>query len=287
VTTAQSAPGLLPPVSDSEFRAFQKLIYEQAGIHLNASKRALLAGRLARRVRELGFCRLREYHEYVSSHAEERVRMLDRITTNETSFFREPRQFELLETRLLPEWREAAAAGTRPRRARVWSAGCSSGEEPFSLAMVLVACCPPADGWEIEIVASDLSTRVLERAQGATFPEQRAARIPRRYLERYMLRGVRSQQGFVKAGPELRERIRFERVNLMDEKDAVSGQFDVIFCRNVLIYFDAASKTQVLRRLQSQLLPGGYLFLGHAESLARGESRMKPVAPNVYRAAAA
>ena len=287
MTTAQSAPGLLPPVSDSEFRAFQKLIYEQAGIHLNASKRALLAGRLARRVRELGFCRLREYHEYVSSHAEERVRMLDRITTNETSFFREPRQFELLETRLLPEWREAAAAGTRPRRIRAWCAGCSSGEEPFSLAMVLVACCPPADGWEIEIVASDLSTRVLERAQGATFPEQRAARIPRRYLERYMLRGVRSQQGFVKAGPELRERIRFERVNLMDEKDAVSGQFDVIFCRNVLIYFDAASKTQVLRRLQSQLLPGGYLFLGHAESLARGESRMKPVAPNVYRAAAA
>jgi chemotaxis protein methyltransferase CheR len=287
VSTPQSAPGLLPPVSDAEFRAFQTLIYEEAGIHLNANKRALLAGRLARRVRELGFGRLREYHDYVSSHAEERVRMLDRITTNETSFFREPRQFELLEARLLPEWRAAAAAGTRPRRIRVWSAGCSSGEEPFSLAMVLLSCCPPADGWDIEIVASDLSTRVLERAQSATFSEQRAARIPRGYLERYMLRGVRSQQGFVKAAPELRERIRFERVNLIEDNDAVSGKFDLIFCRNVLIYFDAASKAQVLRRLTGQLQPGGYLFLGHAESLARTESRMKPVAPNVYRAVAA
>jgi chemotaxis protein methyltransferase CheR len=287
VTLPQGAPGLLPPVSDAEFRAFQTLIYDEAGIHLNGSKRALLAGRLARRVRELGFGRLREYHEYVRSHAEERVRMLDRITTNETSFFREPRQFELLETRLLPEWREAAAAGTRTRRIRGWSAGCSSGEEPFTLAMVLLSGCPPADGWEIEIVASDLSTRVLERAKSATFSEQRAARIPRAYLERYMLRGVRSQQGFVKAAPELRERVRFERVNLIDEQDAVEGRFDLIFCRNVLIYFDATSKAQVLRRLQSQLAPGGYLFLGHAESLARGESRMKPVAPNVYRAALA
>jgi len=178
MSTPQSAPGLLPSVSDAEFRAFQTLIYEEAGIHLNANKRALLAGRLARRVRELGFGRLREYHDYVSSHAEERVRMLDRITTNETSFFREPRQFELLEARLLPEWRAAAAAGTRPRRIRVWSAGCSSGEEPFSLAMVLLSCCPPADGWDIEIVASDLSTRVLERARARLSPSsaRRASR---------------------------------------------------------------------------------------------------------------
>lgn len=286
MTAAQGALGL-PPVSDAEFRAFQALIYGEAGIHLNANKRALLAGRLARRVRELGLSRLREYHDYVSSHAEERVRMLDRITTNETSFFREPRQFELLETRLLPELREAAAAGRRPRRLRAWCAGCSSGEEPFSLAMVLLAGCPPGDGWEVEVIASDLSTRVLERAQSAVFSEQRAARIPRSYLERYMLRGVRSQQGFVKAGPELRERVRFERANLMDEQDAVKGTFDMVFCRNVLIYFDAASKQRVLRRLQGQLLPGGYLFLGHAESLARGETRMRPVAPNVYRTEAA
>jgi chemotaxis protein methyltransferase CheR len=149
--------------------------------------------------------------------------------------------------------------------------------------MVLLAHCPPGEGWEIEIVASDVSTRVLARAAEGVWSAASAAQIPERYLKRFMLRGVRSRQGLVKAAPELRERIRFERVNLIAERYPFAGPFDLLFCRNVLIYFDAASKRHVLERLIERLADAGHLFLGHAESLGRSQPALRPVAPNVYR----
>jgi chemotaxis protein methyltransferase CheR len=283
--TAAPAPATSLHVNDAAFRGFQRLIYEEAGIHLNDSKRALLAGRLGRRWRELGLRSLGDYRRYVEAHPDERTEVLDRVTTNETRFFREPHQFELLERRLIPEWRVEAEAGRRPRLIRAWSAGCSTGEEPFSLAMTLLSHCPWEEGWEIDVLATDISSRVLRRALEAVFSTERVREIPPPFLRRFMLRGVRTQDGCVKAAPELRAAVRFERRNLLEARRPDGGPFDLILCRNVLIYFDAASKARVLTNLLDRLGPDGVLFLGHAESLGRTDPVMRALAPNTYRRA--
>src|SRR5262245_1801467 len=270
------------PVSEQDFRSLTGLIYAEAGIRLGPTKKALLTGRLSRRLRELGLDSFGAYHRYLESHPEERVPLLDCITTNETQFFREPRQFEALERSILPRWREAAEAGRRPRRVRAWSAGCSSGEEPYSLAMTLLAQFPAEAGWELEIIATDVSTRVLRRAQDGIFSLERAAQIPTPYLKRFMLKGVRGQEGVMRASDELRRIVRFERLNLSEDAYALAGSFDLIMCRNVLIYFDQASKAHVLERLLARLGPEGHLFLGHAETLGPPRLPMRSVLPNVY-----
>jgi len=270
-------------LSPTEFRLFQDMIHREAGIFLSESKRALLVGRLSRRLRELGLGSFKDYHRYVTQEdPRERILMLDCISTNETHFFREPKQFEFLEQHIIREWAAAAATGGRPRRIRVWSAACSTGEEPYSLAMTLLSHFPPESGWEVEILASDLSTRVLGRAREAVWPLERARAIPEPLLKRYMLRGTRSQEGKMRAGPEIRSVVRFERINLNDDRYAVSGRFDLVFCRNVLIYFDAPSKARVIRQLVRHLEPGGYLFLGHAESVVGSEGNLRRVGPTIY-----
>jgi chemotaxis protein methyltransferase CheR len=264
-----------------EFRLFQALIQREAGIHLSDAKKVLVEGRLARRLRELGID-FSEYYGLVEADPQERVRMLDCICTNETHFFREPRQFEFLETHVFPEWRARAEAGTMARRVRVWSAGCSTGEEPYSVAMAFLARFPPASGWEIEIVATDLSTRVLDRAQAAVWPTDKAKEIPEPYLKAFMLRGTGPEEGRMKAGPLVRSRVRFERLNLNAEPFTFAGRFDLVFCRNVLIYFDASSKARVVGRLLERMEPRGYLFLGHAETVTGLNARTRSVGPTVY-----
>jgi chemotaxis protein methyltransferase CheR len=275
--------GVAPPaITPREFALFQALIHREAGIYLSEAKKALVAGRLARRLRELALGSFSAYHEFVRQDADERIRMLDCISTNETHFFREPRQFEFLEQQVFPEWAERAAAGLRPRKARVWSAGCSTGEEPYSIAMALLHRFPPSAGWEIEVLGTDLSTRVLDRAQAAVWPIAKAQEIPPRYLRPFMLRGVGSQAGKLKVVPEIRALVRFERLNLNQANYPVRGPFDLVFCRNVLIYFDAPSKRQVVHRLLDHLSPDGYLFLGHAESLTGLTDRARSVGATVY-----
>jgi chemotaxis protein methyltransferase CheR len=205
------------------------------------------------------------------------------LSTNQTHFFREPAQFEFLERRLLPEMKAEAERGERRRRLRAWSAACSTGEEPFSLAMVLLDAFPPGSGWELEILATDVSTRVLDQGRDAVWPFDKATEIPDRYRKRFMLKGRRRQEGKLKAGPELRSLVRFERQNLNDETRRVpGGPFDLIFCRNVLIYFGKEEKLRVLHRLFAQLAPGGGLFLGHAESLSGVMERVRCVGPMIY-----
>ena len=212
--------------------------------------------------------------------------MLDPVSTNETHFFREPRQFEFLENRVFAEWHAEAAAGLKPKRLRLWSAGCSSGEEPYSIAMLLLDHFPRHDGWELEIIATDLSTRILDKAQAALWPVVKAQEIPEKYLKQFMLRGTGSQDGKMKAGAEIRSLIQFERLNLNDERYPVTGRFDAIFCRNVLIYFDTPSRTRVIERLIDRLAPSGYLFVGHAESLSGITDRARHVMPTIYRLSA-
>ena len=273
-----------------DFRLFQRLIQREAGIHLSDAKKVLVEGRLARRLRELDID-FGAYYRLVEADEPERVRMLDCICTNETHFFREPRQFEFLESRVFPEWAARADAGQMPRQVRIWSAGCSTGEEPYSVAMSFLARFPAASGWEIDIVATDLSTRVLDKARSAVWPLEKSREIPQRYLRPFMLKGTGPQEGRIKAGPEIRSVVRFQRLNLNGEPFSLAGPiapggsggpFDLILCRNVLIYFDAPSKARVLGRLLERLNPQGYLFLGHAETVTGLNAPARSVGPTVY-----
>jgi chemotaxis protein methyltransferase CheR len=277
-------PGALGVVSDRDFARYQALINREAGIWLAPVKKALLVGRLARRLRELGLDSYGDYFERVVEDEAERIRMLDAICTNETHFFREPRHFEFLSDRVFPAWRDEAEAGRRPRRVRVWSAACSTGEEPYSLAMSLLEALP---GWDLEILATDLSTKVLARAEAGVWPIEKAKEIPEAHLKAYMLKGYGSQEGLMKAGPELRGIVRFARLNLNGDAYPPAHAFDLVFCRNVLIYFDRDTKLKVIGRLLERLQPAGYLFLGHAESLGGFATGVKAVLPTVYALAPA
>ena len=279
-----AAPPPALPVSDEEFARYQALINREAGIWLAPVKKALLVGRLARRLRELGLTSYGAYYERVAEDEVERVRLLDAICTNETHFFREPRHFEFLAERVFPAWRAEADAGRRARRIRVWSAACSTGEEPYTLAMALLAAFPA--GWELEVLASDLSTKVLDRASAGLWPIEKANEIPDEHLRAFMLKGYGAQEGLMKAGPEIREVVRFARVNLVGDAWP-GGPFDLVFCRNVLIYFDRATKIRVVERLVERLDPRGYLFLGHAESLGGFTTCARPVVPTIYSPALA
>lgn len=268
-------------LSEAEFRRFQSLIYERAGIHLSHNKRAMLAGRLLRRLRALQLDKFGQYFERVTESDEELTRMLDCVTTNETRFFRERKQFDFLEGVLIPEWKAEADAGRRPRVIRVWSAGCSTGEEPYSLAMTLV------DGlgsqWDISVLATDLSTRVLDLARAGLWKLEKSADIPEPLLRQYMLRGRGSMIGMMKAGPEIRSVITFAPLNLHASDYGIAGRFDMVLCRNVLIYFDAESRRGAIDRLIDHLAPGGHFFIGHAETLHGITTRVRPVMPTVYR----
>lgn len=272
-------------ISGREFQQFQQLIYGEAGIWLSSGKVALLTGRLARRLRHHGLKTFSDYYALVSESAEERVQMLDAISTNETHFFREAQHFELLKSEIFPQWVRDVDEGRRNRKIRVWSAGCSTGQEPYSLAMMLLDHFPAAAGWEIEIIATDLSTRVLSIAKKGIWPAKGASEIPLEYLKAFMLKGVGEQTGQIKAAPELRSLVKFHRVNLNSSAYPFVGTFDLIFCRNVLIYFDERSQDSVVRRIVSFLSPSGYFFVGHAESLHRMGDILSTYVPTVYTSA--
>ena len=262
----------LRPPTEREFRLFQQLVYEHAGIHLAPVKRALLSGRLSRRLRELGLKTFGAYYEFIQEHGDaERTQLIDRITTNETSFFREPKHFEFLERKVLPR-------SSRPLR--IWSAGCSTGEEPFSIAMTVRETSGDSGAG---ILATDISTRVLAEAAAGEWPMARAEQIPAMLLRNHMLRGIGPRRGWFAARPELRTMITFASFNLNDS-DAYApmrARFDAIFCRNVLIYFDRDSKARVIAKLLDCLAPGGHLFVGHAESLS-GVEGVVCVEPTIY-----
>jgi chemotaxis protein methyltransferase CheR len=270
--------------TETEFRRLVELIHGVSGISLNDSKRALVMRRLTARIRELGLESIGEYTELVMADdsGSEQVTLLDCIATNETHFFREPQHFEHLESTVYPEWIRQAKEGRRPYAIRAWSAACSTGQEPYSLAMQLLTHFPAEDGWRVEIMASDISTTALAKAVGGEWPIDKASEIPGEYLQRWMLRGTGKHVGRMRAARELREAVRFARFNLNDDHYDIPGTFDLIFCRNVLIYFSAAGRAAVIDRLTDRLAPDGLLFVGHAESLHTHRDRLRAVLPTVY-----
>jgi chemotaxis protein methyltransferase CheR len=271
-------------VSPALFQKFQKLIYSETGIWLGSSKTALLCGRLFRRLRTLEITSLQNYYEFVSQpeQHQERARMIDAITTNETRFFREPRQFEFLVQKVFPHWYADAERGLRPKRINIWSAGCSSGEEPYTVAMLLAKHLPAEQGWDARILATDISNRVLEKARKGIYPIARATELPKDLLHAFMLRGMAERQGEMKVKVEIQQMVEFRRLNLDQESDRVEGPFDAIFCRNVLIYFDAASKQRVVTSLVGHLVANGILFVGHAENLNAVSPELRSLEPTIY-----
>lgn len=270
-----SVPIQLSALTDKEFAVFQKLIYEWAGIHMNESKKALVSGRLLKRLRHFGIATFSEYLSIVTSteHPDEKQIMINLLTTNETYFFREPKHFDWLRHKI----RQRNADETF----RIWSAASSSGQEAYSIAMVLAEEIGMS-GWEI--LGSDISEKTLSSAIHATYPIEQAAQIPEKYLKRFCLKGVRESEGKFCIQPELLQNIRFFRVNLIEALPQNFGLFDVIFLRNVMIYFDRSTRRKVAEGLMHFLKPDGNLVIGHAESLHGVTDRLKAIKPTIYAA---
>lgn len=272
VTAERKEPGY--QLLDSEFSLFQDLLYRKAGISLSPAKKALVCGRLAKRIKHHQLDSYSDYFRLLTAGREPQELQIavDLLTTNETYFFREPKHFEFLRSRILPARRPGSAF-------RVWSAACSSGEEPYSIAMLLADCLGNSP-WEI--VASDISTRILERARSAQYALERADHIPEPYLRAHCLKGIGRQEGTFMIDRQLRGKVSFMQVNLNEQLPRL-GEFDVVFLRNVMIYFDMETKRKVVQRLMAAIKPGGHLLIGHSESLNGVNEVLQQVAPSVYR----
>lgn len=282
-TPVLELPTAIPELTKDEFRFFQELVLNESGIHLGSKNRAMLISRLWKRLRALDLNSFSAYYRLVKKDPSEMVHMLDCICTNETHFFREPNAFECLRERVFPEWIAAANEGKRSRTIRAWSAACSTGEEPYSLAMTLLSQFSEECGWKIEVLGTDLSTKVLARASAGIWTSEKIAAVPIEYQRRFFLKGFGPDKGKFKAGDELRRVVRFQRMNLNRDTYEIFGPFDLIFCRNVIIYFQWETKLRVINRLGSHLAPQGYLFLGHAESVHGVSEKLESVAPKVFR----
>lgn len=261
------------PLSEDEFERFRRFIHDRAGISLTPHKRQMVSSRLQRRLRQLGLHSFGAYLDYIAvpQQDQERQHLIDLLTTNETYFYREPAHFEFLLHDILPAYRGQSL--------RVWSAACSSGEEVYTLAMVLAEGLGMGD-WQI--FGSDISTRMIEAAREGVYSLERAKRLPANWLNQYCLKGVRSQSGNLLIDPHLKARVHLEQHNL--KRPLHTGQkFDVIFLRNVMIYFDVPTKQIVMDHLQHALHPGGYLFLSHVESLHSLKTTLEMVRPSVFR----
>lgn len=263
------------PISDAEFALFRRLFADTIGLSLSQHKKLLVSGRLGKRLRELGLVTFRAYYDLIQQTGHdgaELQRAIDLITTNETYFFREAKHFELLERMILAQ-RDAA------RPLKVWSAACSTGEEAYSIAMVLHQALGD-QGWQL--LATDISARVLHKARRGLYPTERIAGIPPALLKRYCLRGTGKYDGMLLIDRCLRQRVEFRPANLIAVPAEMQG-FDVIFLRNVIIYFDAETKARVVNDMVRRLRPGGWLLLGHSESLAGMPLVAQQIRPSVYR----
>ncbi len=268
-------------LSANDFERLSKFIYGQYGIKMPEAKHIMLQSRLQKRLRALQIPSFSDYVDYVFSPQGETeiISMMDVVSTNKTDFFRENQHFEFLTDTILPEFYQVR----RQNYVKVWSAGCSSGEEPYTLAIVLSEFAKRFRGFDFQILGSDLSTIVLEKAVTAIYPEERVSVIPMDLKKKYLLKSKDRTKPTVRIVPELRAKTSFMRLNFMDDFYDVPNNFDIIFCRNVLIYFDRSTQEKVINKLCRHLKPGGYFFLGHSESVTGINVPLKQLKPTVFK----
>ena len=262
-------------MTDQEFACFQSMLFEHAGISLPSHKKHLVVSRLGKRLRKYQLSSFGEYWNLVcnADNPTERQIAIDLLTTNETYFFREPKHFEFLQSHLESDLKKP--------NLRVWSAACSYGQEPYSIAMLL------ADrlGYrEWEVIASDISTKVLASAKKGLYPIEQAEKIPDVYLKKYCLKGVGEYDGHFLIDPQLQRKIKFSQINLNDDLPN-TGSFDIIFLRNIMIYFDHETKARLIQKLQNKIKVGGYLLIGHSETLNGIKSELSMISPSIYQRA--
>jgi chemotaxis protein methyltransferase CheR len=288
--TVQLRPAYTMDVSDEkispkDYERLRELIYSEIGICLGAEKRAMLEGRIRRRLKELTIPSYKKYCNYLftrQGQKAELINLLDVVTTNKTDFFREPRHFEFLTSIALPKM-IAASANRRPLL--VWSAGCSTGEEPYTLAMVLNEFAAEHPGFSFRLLATDVSTIVLRKAALAIYSGETIQPVPPELRVKYFLHGREPSSSRVRIVPELRCLVEFRRLNLMENDYNLTEKAGIIFCRNVIIYFDRPTQQRILSKLTRYLAPGGYLFVGHSETLHELDLPLTQVAPALYRRA--
>lgn len=264
--------------TQDDFNFLRRISNQHSGILVPDDKFDMFYSRLSKRVRMLGFSRFKQYCEYLQDHSDQEfTEFINAVTTNLTAFFRENHHFEYLSQTLLPDLIQKNRA---QRKIRIWSAGCSTGEEPYSLAMTLLENVP--DGWDIKILATDLDTNVLATAASGIYPLDRVDTISGGRLERWFQKGTGAQTHKVRTKAELRNIIHFNQLNLMQEWP-MTGPFDFIFCRNVLIYFDRQTKERLANRYAGLIKGGGHLFIGHSESLHQLDTPFSLIRNTIYR----
>lgn len=270
-------------LTDNEFDKLSKFIYNEAGIKMPRVKKVMLQSRLQKRLRQLSITTFKDYIDYVFSEKgmeTEIIHMLDVVSTNKTDFFREPIHFDFLREYVLPEF---VNEGQFSRPLKVWSAGCSSGEEPYTLTIVLSEFKSEFPRFDYNIIGTDISTQILQKAVAAVYKEERIMNIPMNLKKKYFLRSKDRTNPSVRVVPELRKKVRFQRLNFMDNSYSISETFDVVFCRNVLIYFDRPTQEKVIQKLCTKLKPGGYFFLGHSESIMNMDVPLDQIKPTIFR----
>lgn len=270
-------------LSDDEFKKLSEFIFNGYGIKMPEIKKVMLQSRLQKRLKELKMTTFKEYVNYVFSpegQENEVIHMIDVVSTNKTDFFREPVHFDFLTNQALPEIIEGT---TLHKNIKVWSAGCSSGEEPYTLSIVLHEFKEKHPQFDYKIYATDISTRILRSAIEAIFKESRVENIPLQLKRKYFLKSKDRTNPTVRVIPDLRQRVNFDRLNFMDSTYNVPDIYDVIFCRNVLIYFDRETQEKVINKLCQKLRPGGFFFLGHSESITSLDVPLTQIKPTIFR----
>ena len=270
-------------ISNSDYARLRRLIYDQSGIVLHQEKKTMLELRIKRRLRSLSIDSFGDYCDYLfarNTQQEEIVHLLDVVTTNKTDFFREPDHFEYLTQKALPDLvaREQVDQGLV-----AWSAGCSTGEEPYTLAMMLAEYGLSLPGFRFKVLATDLSTTVLSKARLGIFASEAVEPVPPVLRRKYFMRSLDAESNTVRVVPELRQMVEFRRLNFMDADFGMTEKVHILFCRNVIIYFDRQTQEAILRKLAGNIVPGGYAFLGHSETLHGMDLPLSPVAPALYR----
>lgn len=270
-------------MKDSEFEFIRNLVYEHSRIQLGPDKRELVTARLGKRLRATELATITDYCQLLKGHTrdEELSHLIDAISTNHTFFFRESPHFEYLREHVLPELLQRNKTERWPRL-YAWSAASSSGEEPYSIAITLAEALH-GTGWNWHIEGTDISHRILAKAQAAIYRQDVVAKLPQPCIRAHFQKGIGPQEGSYRVKPAIRQHLEFHRLNLLDGEPPFRDPFHFIFCRNVMIYFDRATQEELVNKLARRLIPGGYLFVGHSESLSGIKHPLQSVRPAIYR----